>query len=350
MAFYCDKARMKSIIIANITWNPDGWRNTYVNRHAGHRYVREAPGHESLNFKFDKPIDKNGKVHGYVQWTYPPKGFQSGGIIVFYSRNLKSGEGEIVGIYGDVEVLRKPISTHYFGFEENTLQANIIAKESFSMLFPIPLNEKKYKKMLDTKRLVPQVGFRWVEDVSIIKHIILDEIEALKRSEIGQDELKKLVSIFEHTTGEVFKDGLGIDDEDIKEQNEIIDVLQKRDRKDEIIQDLKNLKPTEPELIKFEGKTYKRDNKTIAELKIMRDFKCQICDKQILKKNGGFYIEASHITPKSKKGLETPDNILILCPNHHKEFDLGNKEITKHTADIIEFKLNGSVYSLKLSF
>ncbi len=340
---------MKSAIIANITWNPDGWRNTYVNRHAGHRYVRESPGHESLNFKFDKPIDKNGKVHGYVQWTYAPKDFESGGIIAFYSRNLKTGEGEIVGIYGDAEILREPISTPYPGFERNILLANIIAKEDFAMLFPSPLNEKKYKKLLDTKRLVPQVGFRWLEDITIIKQIIHDEITALKRSGIRQDELKKLASIYVHATGEVYGEGLNYEEDDIKEQDEIAEVLRAPSRKNEIIQDLKNLKPTEPEIIKFEGKTYKRDNKTIAELKILRDFKCQICGKQILKKNGRFYVEASHITPKSKKGLETPDNILILCPNHHKEFDLGHREILSRNKNAIQFRLNDTEYTVDLS-
>lgn len=341
---------MKSIIIANITWNPDGWRNIYVNRQAGHRYVREAPGHESLNFKFDKPIDKNGKIHGYVQWTYPPKDFTSGGIVAFYSRNLKTGNGEIVGIYGDAEILRDPISTRYLGFEKNTLLANIVAKECFSMLFPIPLNEKKYKKMLDTKRLVPQVGFRWIENVDMVRHIVDDEIIALKRSGIRQDELRKLVSIYEHITGEAYKEGFYVEDDNIKEQDEIVAILQKVNRRNEIIQDLKSLKPADPETIKFEGKAYKRDNKTIAELKILRDFKCQICGKQILKKNGAFYVEASHITPKCKRGLETPDNILILCPNHHKEFDLGNKQILTRSSDSIKFVLNGAEYSIDLTF
>lgn len=339
---------MKSTIIANITWNPDGWRNTYVNRQAGHRYAREVPGHESLNFLFDKAIDKNGKVHGYVQWTYPPKDFHPGGVVIFYSRNLKTNEGEIVGIYGDAEILREPISTRYVGFEKNTLLANIITNESYSMLFPIQLNEKKYKKMLETNRLVPQIGFRWIKDADVTRHIILDEVIALKRSGIRQDELKKLVSIYEHVTGEKYKESLCAEDDDIKEQDEIIDVLQKKNRKDEIIQDLKNLKPAEPEVIKFAGKTYKRDNKTIAELKVLRDFKCQICDKQILKKNGGFYVEASHITPKCKKGLEMPENILILCPNHHKEFDLGNKEILSHTKDAIRFRLNSAEFHIDL--
>lgn len=342
---------VKSFIIANITWNPDGWRNIYINRHAGHRYAREAPGHESLNFKFDKPIDKNGKVHGYAQWTYPPKKFITGGVVMFYSRNLKTNKGEIVGVYGNAKIIRTPIETSYRGFEKNTLLTNIVADEKFSMLFPIPLSERRYKQVVDTKRLVPQVGFRLIDDPNLVKTIIHDEIVALKRSGIRQDELKKLASIYENVTGEPYKEDLQIDDEDSKEQDEIVEILKKRKEitKEQIAEGLRKLKPTDTEVVTFVGKSYKRDNKTIAELKYLRDFKCQICGKQILKKNGNFYVEAAHVTPKCKRGRETSDNILILCPNHHKEFDLGKKEIIRHMQDIIEFRLNDTNYSVKLS-
>ena len=340
---------MKSVIIANITWNPDGWRNIYVNRQAGHRYVREAPGHESLNFKFDKPIDKNGKVHGYVQWTYPPKDFKTGGIVIFYSRNLKTNEGEIVGVYGNTEILRSPKKTQYAGFEENILLANIIADETYSMLFPMPLSEIKYKKILDTKRLVPQVGFRIVNDEKIPQTIIGDEITALAKSGIRQNELTKLRAIYEYVTGEEYHLS-SIADDDAKEQDELIEVLRKKREliKDKVVENLKNLKPADSEKISYAGKTYKRDNKTIAELKFLRDFKCQLCGNNILRHDGSLYVEAGHITPKCKKGREIPDNILILCPNHHKEFDLGKKEIVSHSKENIKFKLNDKSYSIDL--
>ncbi len=64
--------------------------------------------------------------------------------------------------------------------------------------------------------------------------------------------------------------------------------------------------------------------------------------------NGSFYIEAAHIKPKHKKGRETPDNILILCPNHHKEFDFGNLKIEKHAKDEIVFQLNSKRYNIDL--
>ena len=79
-----------------------------------------------------------------------------------------------------------------------------------------------------------------------------------------------------------------------------------------------------------------------------RDYKCQICGTAIRKKDGGYYVEAAHIKMKSKKGPETLDNLLILCPNHHKEFDYGDREIIKHTEKEISFKMNGNKYKINL--
>jgi predicted restriction endonuclease len=49
------------------------------------------------------------------------------------------------------------------------------------------------------------------------------------------------------------------------------------------------------------------------------------------------------------KGCETPDNLMILCPNHHKEFDYGDVKIIKHTKDYIEFSMNEEFYNVDLS-
>jgi len=134
------------------------------------------------------------------------------------------------------------------------------------------------------------------------------------------------------------------------EQDEIITELVKQAKtKAEIVGEIKNLKPSDPEEVIINGKTFKRDNRTIAQLKFLRDFKCQICSTTIKKKDGSLYIEAAHIDPKHKKGRETPDNILILCPNHHKEFDFGDRTITKRNIAGIEFSLNENYYSISLT-
>jgi len=137
-------------------------------------------------------------------------------------------------------------------------------------------------------------------------------------------------------------------DQDEQEQNDIVRMFVGKSKL-KIISELLNLPEKEEEQIIINHKAYKRDNKTIALIKILRNFKCQICGYSIVKKDGTNYIEAAHIIPKNQKGRETPNNILLLCPNHHKEFDLGNCVIKKHTSEEVEFILNEKDYKLSLS-
>jgi predicted restriction endonuclease len=63
--------------------------------------------------------------------------------------------------------------------------------------------------------------------------------------------------------------------------------------------------------------------------------KCQICGKKIKLKNDD-YSEAHHIKPLGKhNGPDTSNNIIILCPNHHVEFDYGGIAINPNTLEII---------------
>jgi hypothetical protein len=135
---------------------------------------------------------------------------------------------------------------------------------------------------------------------------------------------------------------------DEHDRDQLIAHEQMRDL-DTIRAELRSCKPSDPETIYYNGKTYKRDEKTIAQLKIIRGFRCQICGIQILKKNGAFYVEAAHITPKKHKGPENPKNILILCPNHHKEFDLGDVAWIERSDQALKFTMNGSAFTVNLS-
>jgi len=334
-------------IVANITWNEDGWRNLYINPKAGHRYARENPGHESLNFDFEKEgLDDEEHIHGYVQWVGNPKKLAENGAIFFYTKNLENDKNEIIGVYGDSKIIEPSTRTKYHGFENDELVSNIRAKKSLTTLFPIPLNANNYSK----GRLVPQSGFKYIDD-NLARQIIADEITELKKSGIRREEFKKFKNIFEFVTGNSYEEEFdkGIDYDSI-EQNEIENISKRSKKtKSEIVNNLRKLKPEDPELVNISGKSYKRDNKTIVELKILRDYKCQICDNQIKKRDGSFYVEAAHIEMKSKKGAETPENILILCPNHHKEFDLGNRKVIEHSKEKIIFILNEKKYSVNLS-
>jgi 5-methylcytosine-specific restriction enzyme A len=135
---------------------------------------------------------------------------------------------------------------------------------------------------------------------------------------------------------------------DEKEQIEIIKEIQSQKKsKEDILKELRNLEETDAEIIIISGKSYKRNNGIVAQIKILKDYKFQICNTSILKKDGTFYVEAAHVTRKSQKGRETLDNIILLCPNHHKEFDLGNRVEISRTKDYFQFTLNGCEHTLK---
>lgn len=93
------------------------------------------------------------------------------------------------------------------------------------------------------------------------------------------------------------------------------------------------------------------DHKLIQSLKQSCEFRCQFpnCGIRIPKKDGGFYIEVAHIKPVRSGGPSVLENLLVLCPNHHKEFDFGRVEIIKQTSEFIHGKLNGKEFNLKLA-
>lgn len=160
---------------------------------------------------------------------------------------------------------------------------------------------------------------------------------------IQKVNMKKMRSIYDKYFA------IPLDTPDEQEQKEIIKEFKTQNKtRQDIINELKNLKPTDPEEVIINSKSFKRDNRTVAQIKILRDFKCQICSTTIKKKDGTFYIEAAHIEPKHKKGRETPDNILLLCPNHHKEFDYGDRNILLNDKEKIHFTLNGQEYKISL--
>lgn len=132
------------------------------------------------------------------------------------------------------------------------------------------------------------------------------------------------------------------------EQNEIEKKLSNKSRKS-LIKELNTLSNNDSPQIETTYKSYKRENIIIAKIKKLRGHTCQICSLSIKKKNGKNYIEAAHITPKSKQGNESLENIVLLCPNHHKEFDLGNTKIINRNKEFIEFIMNDNNYKIKLS-
>jgi hypothetical protein len=72
-------------------------------------------------------------------------------------------------------------------------------------------------------------------------------------------------------------------------------------------------------------KTYKRNRKLVNDLKAKYKNHCQICNFTFQTGAGEYYSEAAHIIPVSsgKIGVDSPDNMWILCANHHRMLDTG---------------------------
>lgn len=113
---------------------------------------------------------------------------------------------------------------------------------------------------------------------------------------------------------------------------------------------MKNVSPERVE--KLVSATIRKDTKIINALKKATDFKCQFpnCGQRIIKKNGGFYIEVAHIKPVSQNGQSILGNLIVLCPNHHKEFDFGDLKINEQTNSKLTGQLNGNKFEIDLTY
>lgn len=72
----------------------------------------------------------------------------------------------------------------------------------------------------------------------------------------------------------------------------------------------------------------KRYQKLVTQLKQKYNYQCQICGYNFLMDNGKCYCEAHHIKMLSKDGSQNPDNVLILCANHHRMFHYASNTCT----------------------
>ncbi len=113
----------------------------------------------------------------------------------------------------------------------------------------------------------------------------------------------------------------------------------------EVIQYIEKLKSGNK--IKSERKSYTtnsiiRDQGLPKIIKELYEYKCQICNTRLEAQNY-WYAEAAHIKPLGSphEGEDALENILCLCPNHHKLFDIGGISIDNDfTVKPLNTKLN----------
>jgi 5-methylcytosine-specific restriction protein A len=79
-----------------------------------------------------------------------------------------------------------------------------------------------------------------------------------------------------------------------------------------------------PDRAKVVTQVTKRDNQVRKYVLKRAKGKCEYCGVQgFTTTNGGFYIETHHIIALCDSGRDTVDNVIALCPQHHRQAHYG---------------------------
>ena len=90
-----------------------------------------------------------------------------------------------------------------------------------------------------------------------------------------------------------------------------------------------------------------RDSKLSIVLKLLYEYKCQICGCRINLANRRPYSETHHIKPLGDphNGPDTKKNMIVLCPNHHAMMDLDVIAIDPDTMIVVGSKKSRKITS-----
>lgn len=76
-----------------------------------------------------------------------------------------------------------------------------------------------------------------------------------------------------------------------------------------------------PQKNKSEVNRFIRDSSLVQKLKKLYENRCQICGYTFEYQKNKFYSEVHHYNPLEENGNDDIDNMIVVCPNHHSEFD-----------------------------
>ncbi|MFQ6113961.1 MAG: hypothetical protein ACE5NG_07700 [bacterium] len=92
---------------------------------------------------------------------------------------------------------------------------------------------------------------------------------------------------------------------------------------------------------------FSHDERLLKYIKALYGFKCQICGFTFEQESGEFYAETYYLEALSDDGVENLDNIIVLCPNHHKMFEYANVSILNAKKEEISVEINGKQHLIK---
>jgi predicted HNH restriction endonuclease len=92
---------------------------------------------------------------------------------------------------------------------------------------------------------------------------------------------------------------------------------------------------------------FDRNTTIVKKLKKQYGNSCQVCGYRIKKADGTFYSEVHHFWPLKLGGDDNKQNMLVLCPNHHNEFEFCALALLEDGISVVNCK-NKVVFTLKL--
>ena len=94
-----------------------------------------------------------------------------------------------------------------------------------------------------------------------------------------------------------------------------------------------------------------RDSARATQLKALYENRCQVCGESTCSGDGSRYVEAHHLRPlgAAHLGPDVEANMLVLCPNHHAEFDLGAIALEPDSLTLIHVARNDHWHGKRLS-
>jgi 5-methylcytosine-specific restriction endonuclease McrA len=161
-----------------------------------------------------------------------------------------------------------------------------------------PLAGKTWKYILFCSETIPTIPFS-LEDLPLAADY---GSQTNPRPISSEDEEKIVPFIWGKTTGYELRDTFG--PSRVRETLANYDVIAKRQKPRKIVVP--------------EHEDYYRDPLLAESLKSVYDHRCQVCGMNFRIKYDEPFAETHHIHQLSKGGIDISENIVVVCPNHHR--------------------------------
>jgi hypothetical protein len=258
---------------------------------------------------------------------------QHGDYVIFYARGKFISYGELkfkkkseelaLSLWPKSKDSDEPWSCVFF--VENVQVINLPIKDFASLT---GYNIDRVQGFMPVVTALPRIIDRYGSTDNFMKSL---------SSNLGSNEISELITITDQPSSNIStEDKSRIDDLTRGKTEEEIE--------NSLAQYAKGALGKAPVQVEKIVKSFKRNRKLVVDIKAKYKNECQICGFTFRMASGAFYSEAAHIIPISsgKEGVDSPDNIWVLCANHHKMLDTGALRAVSRT----EYEMDGLIHTL----